>query len=76
MKTSPVYLEEIQKYVCKTCKHFRMVERPYNHCVKINVREGWGDYTYMAVKCTDTCLKWENRNATSPSISNGTAPIS
>lgn len=52
---------------CATCRHWRPMEtRPaytYAHCVRCNVRPGWGQLTFMPAEAGETCVQWEEKDA-------------
>lgn len=52
------------KVECGTCKHFVIASIPYDHCTKINVRDGWGIYTYMPTERWNVCPEWEEKTET------------
>ena len=45
---------------CGACRHWRKSDWPYDHCVKVNVREAWGDCKYMPCgPCDTACSEFE-----------------
>jgi hypothetical protein len=55
------------RQTCMTCMHWRKVspsESAYDHCVRVNVREDWGDLKYIPVSADDTCSQHQPKGWT------------
>lgn len=47
--------DEYESSCCGNCLHWRDAPLPYNHCVRLNRRPGWGELEFMPAEADESC---------------------